>query len=809
MFRNLRFFTQGKQRQKGLLNLLNIIGLSIGIAVFIFIIQYAQYEWSYDQFHEDADQIYRVTYARERPGQDPYVSAASFPALGPAVERDYEEVTASCRVVPVWGLKGLMVWEERSVESEFINYADANLFDFFSFELVQGNPGTALTNQHTAVLSKSKADALFGDNPAVGERIEMQTRDGRYFFEVTGVFDDSVPTHITTDVFLSWTSLYAIPTVDRDRIENNWQWTQYPAYVKLLPSVQPEQLVAKFPGLIEKYLPDSPGKELVSFDLQPLKSIHLNSHLYREIDENGSAQVVNTMVIIGVLVLIIAWINYVNLYTASVADRLKAVGIRKTLGASRSDLFIRFMREAMVFSLVAILLAVAILYVLKPYVIQQVGLNFPQSELLTMSDLLIIAALWLSTSLLCGIYPATFISRIAPLKALKDKGGMSASGKLRRALVIFQFMASALLIGGTMVIRQQVDHMANVDLGVNKEDILVLDTYLYDRGEREHHQKLKLFKNILNGYPGVRKVAYSSSVLGDESPFSTNSVVLGRNLGDEGTGIMDMHIVGPDYLPMIEAEMLAGRNFQYESDSMSLIINEKAVALYGFDSPDAAMNQRIVFPGPGDTLNIIGVVEDFIQVSAKETIRPTVFRNNQWELSKVSVQLDDVYLSEFLTYAQEEHAKVFPTSPFNFTMIDEILVANDAAESNFGQLFNLFSLLTIFIALLGILALSYFMADKRKKEVCVRKVLGSSRVAIIGLVFKDFAKLVILGNLIAIPVLYLAAGEWLNQFANRVDFNWLVPLIATGLSMTLAFLFSSVNLAQLARSNPAQVLRNE
>ncbi len=805
----LRGLNQVKGRQRAFLNFLNILGLAIGISVFMFILQYAQYEWSYDEFHEDADRIYRVTYARERPGQDPYVSAASFPALGPAIGREFEEVESTCRVVPVWGLKGLIVWEDRSIESEFINYADPNVFEFFSFEVLKGDPKRSLTNQHTLAISKSKADALFGDNDPIGERVEMQTRDGRYFFEVTAVFDDSKPTHMTTDVFLSWTSLYAIPNVDKATIEENWRWQQYPAYVKLIPSVRPEQLIAKFPRLIEKYIPDRPGKDLISFGLQPLTDIHLKSSLYREIDQNGDAQVVNTLVIIGILVLIIAWINYVNLYTARVADHLKAVGIRKTLGASQTNLFLSVIRQSILYGLFAVLSALSILFVLRPFISREIGLNTPMDSFISFNDGMMLVGIWLATSVICGLYPAILISRISPLRALAKQDNRSASGGLRKALVIFQFMASAVLVGGTLVIQQQIKHMSQLDMGVNKEDVLAIDTYLYDLGEREHRRKMRLLKNILAGQPGVDGAAYASEVVGQGTAYSTGSDVMGNTYGEAGARIVEMQIVGPDYLQLFETNLLAGRHFQYELDSQNLVINREAMDLYDFESPENAVNKQIVFPSSGDTLTIVGVIENFLTQSAREGIKPTVFRNNHWELSKVVVKVEESYRNELVAFAREEHRKLFPKSPFNYQLIDEIISKNNSAEDKFSSLFNMFSFLTIFIALLGILALSYFMADKRKKEVCVRKVLGSSNNSIIGLVFRDFAKLVLLGNVLAIPLIYFSAERWLSQFAYRIEFNWFIPILAAGLSIALAFIFSYVNLAQLARSNPAQVLRNE
>ena len=799
---------KGHSTKRRGLSLLNVFGLAIGLSVFVFIAQYARYEWSYDQFHEDAERMYRVTYARERPGQEPYVSAASFPALAPAIGREFEEVEATCRVVPVWGLKGLIVWGDRSVESEFINYADPNVFEFFSFEVLRGNPASALDNQHTLAISNSKAKALFGQEDPIGQRVEMQTRDGRYFFEVTAVFDDSKPTHMKTDVFLSWTSLYAIPNVDKATIEDNWRWQQYPAYVKLMPGITPEQLVDKFPSLVIKYLPEHPARDQISFGLQPLTSIHLHSHLYREMEQNGDAQVVNTLVIIGILVLVIAWINYVNLYTAQVGDYLKAVGIRKTLGASWRNLFIRFLKESAAYSLIAVLLSALLLFVLKPVIIQQVGLNMPNDALLTVGDVFLLAGLWLLTTLVCGIYPATLLAGINPLKALAQQDDRLGSGRLRKALVIFQFAASALLVGSTLVIQQQLQYMTALDMGINKEDVLVIDTYLYDLGEPEHQRKMELLKNELLGQPGVSGAGYVSEVVGDGAAFTTSSSVLGQNTAERGWKIVDLQMVSDEYLPLLETKLLAGRHFQYELDTQNLIINRQAMALYGFGQPEEALNQRIVFPGPGDTLRIIGVIEDFMQQSAKEGFHPGVFRNNAWELSKVVVKVDERYRSQLIDFARESHARLFPKSPFNFKMVDDILAENNQTENDFASLLNLFSGLSILIALMGILALSYFVASKRQKEVCVRKVLGSGNRAVIVLVFKDFARLVLLGNVVAIPLMYYASEQWLNQFAQRIDFAWWIPALAGLLSLLLAFLFSYVNLVKLARTNPAQVLRS-
>ena len=790
------------------LNFINILGLALGFTIFLFIFQYARFEWSYDAFHTDADHIYRVTFTRDQAEQDPYVSASSFPALAPALERDLPEIVSSCRVVPVWGRKGLLVHHDQSIALDFINYADPSFFDFFSFPLVEGNPQQALLNQNTAVLAKSIATKMFGNTSPVGERVELQTRDGQYFFEITGVFDDSYPTHMTSEILLSWTSLYAIPGIDRERIENNWSWTQYPAYVKIKDSSSPEQVVAKFPYIISKYLANRPGSDLISFGLQPLKEIHLKSKLYREIDQNGDAQTVNLFVIIGILTLIIAWVNFVNLYTSKITDRAKHVGIKKVLGAGRQRLFKEFFEEIGLHSFLAIAMAIGALYLFNAQFIYWTGLEMPDTFFLSLEDLLVITSLWVLSTLCCGIYPSWLVTRFDALTAFSGKI-TSSFGRLRKSLVVFQFMVSGILIGATFIIKEQVTHLNSVDRGTNTDNIVVIDAYLFDQDDRAHLRRVKLYKDILSKELEPGSIAYSSQVIGEPSAFKSNSHLLGQQHDQFNNRIQDLHIVGPDYLELYGIPLLAGRYFEHEADTQTVIISRKSALAYGFDTPESALNAKIVFPGPNDTLRVIGIIEDHIQESLKTTVRPTAFRNNQWEISKISARVNEEQLRNFLTFAEEEFQRVFPKTPFVFHVIEDVIARNTASESSVSNLLNIFSFIAILIALIGVMSLSSHMAEKRLKEVCVRRVLGCTNLNVTHLMFRNFAFLVLLGNVIGLPILYFLSNHWLDQFTSRITFDWSIPLLSLLISLCLALVFSLMNIIKLIRINPAVILRNE
>ncbi|MDX1941936.1 MAG: FtsX-like permease family protein [Saprospiraceae bacterium] len=808
MFKNFLLTSWRSIKTKPGISILNVFSLAIGIAVFLFIFLYAQREWSFDQFHKDAERIYRVVFVRYNPGQEPYRGAAVFPGVGSALKRELGEIEEVCRVVPVWGGKGLLVYEEKAFESEHINYVDTSFFRFFSFPLLEGNPNTALKEAHTAVLSQMMAHRIFGKESAIGKRITLRTRDGEQNYEITGIYDDTKPSHIKGDILLSFSTLYTIIDVGTV-IDNQWNWFDYPTYVKLHAQTNIDLLDKKFPPIINKYGNERVNSKVVDFDLQPLTSIHLYSNLEQEIAVNGDGRVVNFLMIIALFTLGIAWINYINLYTAKATERAKEVGIRKTLGANRSSLLVQFFLEAALVNLAAILAALVILWLAIP-LIANMSASEMQVEHFIKPQLFPIAfMIWLLSTVFSGLYPSLFLSNFSPLKALTQRGAISASGNLRKALVTLQFMASAILIGGTILIYQQLHFINNKDLGINTENVMIIDTHNFERDDHQHYQKVNVLKNALSNYNGVHKVAYSSDVVGQQVGWRGSSARINKANDPSERKLVYKMVVGAEYLDFYDVKFLAGRNYQYAADSLNVIINEAALNLYGFENAEAALEQRMICSGVQDTLRIIGVVENYFQESLREGFKPTVYLLIAPEIAKVSVRIDNRFLSNFISFSKNEFDKIFPQTPFKYALIDEVIAMRHQVENNFFKLFNLFALLAIFIAFLGLIGLSHFVALKRQKEVGIRKILGSSMSKIVWLVFKDFAKLVMIGNIIAIPILYFSAREWLNQFAFRIDFNWMIPILSMIFSIIFAFIFSFFNLRKLSRVNPVEVLKYE
>lgn len=787
------------------ITLLNVLGLSTGITVFLFILSYCQLEWSYDTFHRDANRIYRLNLALDSEGAEPYSGAAVFPGVGPAFQDELEEVEDFCRVVPIWGYGGVIQYEENFFEQRYIHYVDEHFFTFFSFDLLEGNPEYALKELHTLVISKSLSEKLFGDANALGKQVKVRSRDGEEDYEVTGVYDDGVATHLKADVLLSYPSLVHLEVVGQEAW-TNWVWFDYITYIKVQPNTDANLLQAKFAPLIDKYRGSKErGSNRMAFQLQPLQDIHLYSNINQEIAPNGDGRVTNFLMIIGVFVLIIAWINYINLYTAKATERAKEVGVRKTLGARKSSLITQFFVEAALMNLLSVAAALVLLVVLTPVLLRLTENELPIFSLTTYQFWLSILMLWSISTVSSGLYPALIIARFNPLKALKQKGNQSGSGRLRKTLVAFQFLATSLLLGGTAVVYQQLSFMNQQALGVDTAQVVVIETPNYSGDHDAYVRSLKLFKESLNTRSAVIGVSYSSEVISEQVGWRGSSYYLkGHDEQAERKIVFKMN-VDEQYLDFYDVDFLAGRNYQQPADSQYVIINQAALALYDIAQPDDALGEMIFVTG-ADTLAILGVVGNYYQESLKEGFKPTVYLYMDEEIAKLSVRLASNSIEEFISYAQQQFQTYFPNMPFDYAVLDDLLAQRHRNEKQFLSLFNLFALIAIIIALLGLLGLTHYMAIKRQKEMGIRKVLGSSVDQIVTLVFQDFAKLVLIGNLLAIPLLYWTAGEWLNQFAFKISFNWLIPILSLVISLVCALAFSLVNLRKLGRVNPAEVL---
>lgn len=784
--------------------MLNISGLAVGLAAFILMVAYVSYEFSFDKFHHNADDIYRVNFNYQLPGSLLYEGAAVFAGVGPALEKEFPQVESTTRLVSIWGGGGVVRFGDNRLSVAEIQYAEGSFFDVFSFDLLEGSHEGVLEDVHTALISENLRARLFEDDRGMGELVELQTRDGLQSYLITGVYQLRPNSHYTSDMLLSFSSLEQLLGF---KLDSHWAWFDYITYVKLREGTEAMSLEDRFPAMIDKYATGrNRNSETIGFSLMPLTDIHLHSHINQEIVGNGDYQTVVFLLIVGVLILTIAWINYINLYTAKATERGKEVGIRKTLGAGKSQLRVQLLLEAFIINLIAIGLALFLVKATIPVLGELTGMEIPADFLANPLFWLRMGLLWCIGSLLSGFYPALLISNYAPLMAIRSVA-LKSSGRIRKALVIWQFMASAALIVGAATVYHQLTEMNEQPIGINTDSLLVLSVPQFTTNHSQYYQAINGLKESLLKYAGVAGVSYASDVPGKQVGWRGSSQLIGAG-NEEGTGLVYKMVIGQDYLQLYDLGLLAGRNFERVSDSASVILNERSLPLYNFQSPEESLNRRIYFPGV-DTLTVIGVVEDYYQESLKEPIKPTVYLQMEEELMYLFVRLPESEVSDFLVFAENHFEETFPGLPFDYQSMEDKLALRHASENSFLRAFNIFVLLSFFISSLGLVGLASYLARKRQKEMGLRKVLGSSVKGIVSLFLQDFTKLAVLGNLIALPVVYYGANLWLDQFAFRTAFLWWLPVIALGVSLVLAFSTTLYHILRVARVNPAIVLNRD
>jgi putative ABC transport system permease protein len=803
-------------------SIINILGLAVGVAAFLMITQYVVFEQSYDDFHTQKDQVYRVQLDLYLDGELVKKDAENFPGVGPALKAELPEVIDYTRLYNMGYKNNIVLTYEDApngpvqLRQSKLLYADASLFNIFSFEMVKGNPDTALENSFSIIISESMAEKYFGDADPIGKTLRLQDDDfNDERCEVTGVFKD-IPenSHLKFDVLISYNTLYNRGDWAKERYDLTWNRSDFYTYVLLEEGAQPTSLEAQFPAIVEKYKPglaeQNRREELL---LQPLESIHLYSDLQNEAETNGNARVVFSLLIIASFILVIAWINYINLSTARATDRSREVGVRKALGAFRQQLVRQFLTESLLVNLVAIIIAALLVIIFLPTFNELTGLQFSVANFWSQSWLwIIIAGLFVFGSLLSGLYPAFVLSSFRPTAVLKGKFRNSNHGViLRKALVVFQFAAAIALVAGTFIVYQQMQYMLNQDLGFNIEQTLVLERpSVRPQDWQEMKNDNEQFKNELLQHSSIEKVAGVHLVPGKKRKW----LFLIRQYGTPQEEAQTIRLNGIDYdfIDMFEMELLAGRNFSKEFTSdqdTSVIITESAVSLLGFNSPEEAVGQTVTI-GDGDWHpNIVGVVNDFHQESLKTAIEPMLFMLNTVSSEYYVIKVSTQDLEETVAYIEDNWDATFPGNPFSYFFLDDYFNRQYQSEQRFSQLISVFALLALFIGGLGLFGLSAFTTQQRTKEIGVRKVLGASVSSITVLLARDFVKLIIIAIVVALPLTFLALNEWLESYAFRIEIGPEVLLAAGVGTMLIAVLTVSWQSIKAAVANPVDSLRNE
>jgi putative ABC transport system permease protein len=788
MFKNyLKIAFRNLIRHKAF-SMINIAGLAIGMAASILILLWVQNELSYDRFHKNADQLYRITC---NAGD---FKAAVNPAGMPAgLQAQMPEIKSYVRLShPSTNL--LEVGDRKFVESR-IFYADTNFLDIFSFPLVKGNPKTALQRIDGVLITEDMAKKYFGKEDAMGKTLR---KDNGGFVTITGILAN-IPSnsHLQFDFIFPMT---ALARSDRDLRENVWDNFNYYTYVQLHKnSIHSAAALSKLTRQINQIYAKHEKGTIIQFQLQPLTSIHLHSNLQVDVSGHGNVQYVKIFFVVALFILAVACINFMNLATARSARRAKEVGLRKVVGAVRGQLIKQFLGESLLISFFALLLAMVLVLLALPVFNDLAGkelaIRFFDTKLL-----LTLVGIALATGLISGSYPALFLSGFRPVKVLKGNWrSMGGNLLFRNTLVVTQFVVSIVLLAGTVVIYNQLTFIKKKNLGFEKENLL----YMPMTGDIWNKQQA--LKTELKQHPLTSRFTIIS-----ELPTNLTSGTL--NVQWEGSDPQSKIVfpsmdVSEDFIDVFQMKLLSGRFFStaFKSDSTSFIINEKALAIMGMKAA-TAVGKSLLFQDVKGT--IIGVVEDFNFKPIQQSIEPLVLRLNKYG-GTVVVKTKPGSTEATIKALGKISQQLNPAYPFHYNFLDQDLANQYKGEQQMGQLFNLFAVLAIFISCLGLYGLSAFMAEQRTKEIGVRKVLGASVFNIVYLLSTGFTRLILIAMAIAIPLSWFAVNSWLQGFAYHIDVSWIIFVAASLLALLIAWLTVSYESIKAAIANPVKSLRSE
>ncbi len=788
MYKNyLKIALRNINRYKGY-SFLNVIGLAIGMTVCILILLWLQDELSWDKFHKNGNQVYRII-SEDRAGGNLFRSAGSPSPIGLTLVEEYPEVENFTRVQSGWAGWYLHIGDKTFI-TERLACADPSFFEIFKFPFIKGDPKTALHDRYSIVLTEALAKKCFGDKDPMGKIVQMSDID----LQVTGVIKD-IPhnSHLQFD--------YIFPIINmtkwRESKLDDWKYMQFATYVKLKDNIKVNELRQKISGIVKKY--DSESKMII--DLQPLKAIHLHStnmNSWMIVYPNpGNITYVYIFSLVALLILLLACINFMNLSTARSSTRAKEVGIRKVTGAHRRDIIIQFLGETILLSSLAIIVSVFFVELLLPTFNTLSGKALSLDLLRNMNIFFGLLSIVVITGIISGSYPALYLSSFEPAGIFKAIAQFSSGrgGVLRKVLVISQFSITVTLIIFTTVIYWQLHFIQNKDLGYDEENIIQFASY-GDYGRNFEATKHELLRNpnivsVCQAFPPSQGLRGTTDIQW-EGKDPTKEVMIFYDLGDY------------DFLKTFSLKIVAGRFYSrdFTSDTSNFVINETAAQMMGLNDP---IGKRLTIEGKTGT--IIGVVKDYHGGSLRDPIQPKI----------ISLSTDGFHVcvkysgneNEIVSFLEQKWKKFVPNRPFRYEFLDEFIDNFYQTERKIGKIFGYFTGLAIFIACLGLFGLASFMAERRTKEIGIRKVLGAKVVSIVLLLSRQFAIWVLIANIISWPLAYLISNKWLQGFAYRINLGWEVFIFSTVLALAIAILTVSYQSIKAALANPIDSLKYE
>ena len=785
MFRNyVKIAFRNLIRHKGF-SILNITGLAIGMVCTILILFWVQHELSFDRYHKNGKNIYRILQHIQY--SEIVTWAINQGPLGPALKEEIPEIEEQARFCfSQWRMK-----YDDQIFVELGGYTDPSLFKMFTIPFVQGDPDTALADPRSMVMTEEVAQKIFGDEDPIGKIIHVGSD---YDFKVTGILQDIPDNSHFRFKFLANMDV----AKEVGRTVDNWRNSHFTTYVQLADNVSMEEANKK----IYNFLDAKPTLEdWEKLSLQPLFAIHLGSGIGYDSFGTGNTKYIVIFLVAAFFILLIACINFMNLSTARSLLRSKEVGLRKVVGAFRGQLIRQFLGEALFQSFIAMILAVVLGILLLPAFNQLARKSFSAHLFLRPDVILGLVAVLLFTGFIAGFYPAFVLSGFRPVSVLKGTSRKTGGGSFfRKALVVFQFCVAVVLMVGSLVIYSQIHFMRNKELGYDKENLVTLSlNTIVQQNYEGLRNELSEDANILN----VTRVAG----LPTDGYYFSNSRWNWEGKDPEQDILFRANFVDYDYLEALKAPIVMGRNFSkdYGADATGIIINETSQRAMGFENP---IGKRVTL-GEDNVFNIIGVVKDFHYVSLRTEIEPMILLLAPEQCSQIVIRINSENTPETLKFMAGVWKKYAGDFEFDYRFLDESLDTLYRGEQQVGRIINVFTILSVFISCLGLFGLASFMALRRTKEIGIRKVLGASISGVVVLLTKEFSKWVIVANLTAWPLSYFALNQWLQEFPYRTDIKLWV-FVGTGLmTFMIAILTVSYQSLRAALSNPADSLRYE
>lgn len=790
---------------------INFVGLTSGVALALLIFAYVRSEVSYDRFHEKGDRIYRIRY--DTPNG--LALATSPPPIAPVMRDFFPEVETACRMYP----RNVSIRrpdQAEAFEESDVFFADSSFTDIFSLEFVKGSPERALYDEFTVLITEEMATKYFGDEDPIGEPLLFS---GKHSFRVIGVVKDFPEnSHLRFHMLVPYENMYDMESdqaaaLMRRNFSMNFVISHSYTYVLLKPGADPARVNANMDAFLEKYA--QPQVRVgQKFTLQPLTDIHLTSDIMAEPTSTTSVSNLLIFVAVGLITLLIACINYINLSTAQSFTRIKEIGIRVIMGSGKGHIVIQFLAESFLFCLVSMALSFGVFYVALPYLNELTGKDLQFTEVIDLRMIGAAGAILLGMTLLAGGYPSYFVSRFNSVASLKGEGSAgSGSQWLRKTLVVFQMAIASLLMVGSLAILEQLRFLQDRPLGFQKEHIITVPLFsqningIFSQRDSVYRSRLQSFRDEIESLSGVHKTTLSSNAPGLGAIY--------RGAIPEGFTKEDNLFVANfsadyDFNDTYAMELVAGRwfNRDYGTDpAEGFVVNETAVKEYKWETPENALGKTI--DREGKKGKVIGVLKDFNFTALTSPVSPVIFELNPNQFNALSIRFDNDQVERTIDAIEAKWNIMFPEKAFEFSFLDEQLNNQYEAYTSFGAIIRTFTAVAILISCLGVYGLVLFVVQRKVKEIGVRKVLGASVVSILQLIYREFVFLVIIGFLLAIPLSYYLLNQWLGNFTYRISLDVLTYGATLFLLLLITFLTISHQAIRASLANPVKSLRSE